>query len=119
MSYQTQNGRFVNVDDAIFFPLGQATASVNGAPIECGERVTACLTLSVIAATGTTPTLDVTVQTRESQTAAWRTVGSFAQATGVSSERKSFPGLDRWVRAIATLGGTTPAFTFSVIGDLK
>lgn len=89
---------------------GQATGIQNIA------YTTFRLLLDVTAASGTTPTLDVTLQT-SSDNATWATVGTFAQKTAVSSERKAFSGLDRFVRVIWTIAGTTPSFTFSVNGE--
>jgi len=91
------------------------TATRTGETVDL-MRAGLALTLDVTAASGTTPTLDVAVQTSHDG-ATWTTVASFARATGVGSERKRFSGLDRYVRAVATLGGTTPSFTFSVTGE--
>ncbi len=77
------------------------------------------LFLDVTAASGTTPTLNVIVETRTSAGTA-RTVGAaFTQATAVSSERKSFVGLGDEYRVRWTIAGTTPSFTFSVTGYSK
>ncbi len=67
---------------------------------------------------GVPPTLDVTLQTSKDDTN-WRTLGTFAQISAAGSERKSFPGCDRYVRATWDLGGTSASFTFSIAGDAK
>jgi hypothetical protein len=120
----SKGGTWQNTDDVVLFGDGTvATATRNGDPLEVGMRSDACLELVVTAASGTTPTLDVKLQTSKDGSGtglgAWRDVASFAQATGAASERKSFSGLDRFVRAVATVGGTTPSFTFSVKGETK
>jgi hypothetical protein len=92
------------------------TASGNGASQDMGAKGSARLTLDVTAASGTTPTLDVTLQTSE-DALTWRTLGTFAQKTIVSAERKSFGGADRYVRALWVIAGTTPSFTFTVRGE--
>ena len=46
------------------------------------------------------------------------TLGSFTQATGVTSETKTFGPVRRYIRAKSTIGGTTPKFTFTLSGDL-
>lgn len=92
------------------------TVSTVGATVAVGEHGVARLTLAVTAATGTTPTLDVVVETSQDGTT-WRSLGSFAQKTIVASERKSFSGCDHYIRYNATVAGTTPSFTYSVVGS--
>ena len=64
-------------------------------------------------------TLDVAVETSADNgaTDTWRSIGSFTQATSTTTQRKSFAGCDRFIRASPTIGGTTPSFTFSVTGE--
>lgn len=108
-------GQFADTRDLVLQPSAAQTATFNGAAFELGDRRVARLKLDVTAASGTTPTLDITVQiSRDGVT--WYTSGTFAQKTGVSNELKAFL-LDRFVRIAATLGGTTPNFTFSVAGE--
>jgi hypothetical protein len=102
--------------------LGTAQTGVTGAgntsSIEVGSRHTLRLTLSVTAASGTTPSLTVNVQTSPDNTT-WYTVGSFAAKTAISSESKSFSGLDKHVRLQwAAPSGTTPNFSFTASGEL-
>jgi hypothetical protein len=115
--YNTSDGQFVDSRDVVLHPSATRTATGNGTVVEeTGKRRVASLTLTVAARSGTTPTLDVTVQTsRDGST--WYTAGSFAQATAAGAERKTF-ALDRFVRARWVLGGTTPSFTFSLDGEL-
>ena len=75
------------------------------------------MTLDVTAASGTTPTLDVIVEHSHDGTT-WATLGSFTQATGVTSETKTFGPCRRFARGKATVGGTTPKFTFTLSGPL-
>lgn len=91
------------------------TATREGETVDLA-RAGLALTLAVTAASGTNPTLDVAVQTSHDG-AAWTTVASFTRATAATSERKRVAGLDRYVRVVSTLGGTTPSFTFSVTGE--
>lgn len=93
------------------------TATFTGATVNCSDG-SASLLLDVTARSGTTPTLDVTVQTSYDGST-WRTAGTFAQSTAVGSERKSFTGLDRYVRANGVITGTTPSFTCSVTGEAR
>jgi hypothetical protein len=95
------------------------TATYTSPWVELGDLDMLRLQLNVTAASGTTPTLDVAIQTSYDAgvTDAARAVASFAQKTAVSAERKAFVGLDRYVRFVATIGGTTPSFTFTVSGE--
>lgn len=74
--------------------------------------------LAVSAVSGS-PTLDVTLQTSKDGTT-WVTVGSFAQKTGVATERKIFTGLDTYCRWHRVLAGTgTPKATYAITGYTK
>lgn len=92
------------------------TASTNGGAVPSGPYNTLRLTLNVTAASGTTPSLTVNVQT-SGDNSTWATVASFTAATTTGVQRKVFNGLDRYVRATTTITGTTPSFTFGVVGD--
>lgn len=115
--YKTTDGTFVDSRDVTLHPSAARTATGNGTVSEeTGRRRTLALVLAVTAASGDTPTLDVTVQTsRDGST--WYTAGAFTQATGTGTQRKTFV-LDRYVRVVWTIGGTTPSFTFSASGEL-
>ena len=86
------------------------------------EFGSAVLALDVTAASGTTPTLNVVVETASSNAGANTravTGSPFAQKTTSGAERKSFSGFDSFYRVGWTVGGTTPSFTFSVSGESK
>lgn len=122
MGYHARDGEFVDSDDNITFDSATRTATGQSAAVEV-KKGTGCFELVVSAASGTTPTLDVTIQTSKDGTGtglgAWRTVATFTQATAATSQRVSSSALDRFVRVNAALGGTTPSFTYVVRGDLK
>lgn len=95
------------------------TATFNGAAFD-SPGASARLLLNVTAASGTSPTLDVKIQTRKDASDTFRDLASspaFAQKTTTGTERKCFTGLDRQIRVVATIGGTTPSFTYSVSGE--
>lgn len=115
MGYHMSSGQFANVDEVVLYN-GTQSADETSAKIECGEKTVACLSL-VVSAVTSSPTLDVTIQT-SADGSTWRTVAAFAQATGAGSERKSFSGLDRFVRADLNIGGTG-TITYKLSGDLK
>lgn len=122
MGYQGSDGRWRDVETLTLAASAARTATANGTSVEVGDRGVACMTLDVTAVGGDADeTLDVKLQTSEDGST-WRDVASFTQVLqtgGATSERKSFVGLDRFVRAVWTLAGTTPSFTFSVVGDAK
>jgi hypothetical protein len=109
-----RTGQFADIDDVELAASAARTATGQGAAVALGDRGTLRLLLDVTAASGT---LDVTVETSFDGATGWRSLGTFAQKTAVASERKSFSGCDRYVRATWTVGGTTPSFTFSVVGE--
>lgn len=115
--YSTSDGTFVDSRSINLHPSAARTATGTGSVSEeTAHRRNLALVLAITAASGTTPTLDVTVQTsRDGST--WYTAGTFTQATTTGTERKVF-ALDRYVRVIWTIGGTTPSFTWSAAGEL-
>jgi hypothetical protein len=68
----------------------------------------------VSAASGTTPTLDVTLETSIDGGATWDTVAAFAQKTAAGSDGHVFGPLGDQCRWKWTIGGTTPSFTFAI-----
>ena len=91
------------------------TATETSDIIDLGDRSTLRLDLDVSARSGTTPTLDVTIQ-HSADGVTFATLGTFTQKTAVSAEHKVFGGCDRYVRALFTVGGTTPSFTKTLKG---
>lgn len=75
-------------------------------------------TLAITAASGTSPTLDVILQTTADGTNFY-TVGSFAQKTAAATEAKVFTGLGSLSRWRWTIAGTTPSFTFSIAATFE
>lgn len=116
MGYNTANGRYADTVETTLHASAARTASGNGSSVELGDRGTLRLTLDVSAASGTLPSLQVDVQT-SADGSTWRTIGGFTALATTGSQRASFPGCDRFVRAAYTLSGTTPSFTFSVSGE--
>lgn len=100
------------------FPAAARTASANGSSVNLagyadpGEREMLAY-LDVGAASGTSPTLDVRLQDSADGTT-WADISgaAFAQKTGVAQETIYFSTARKFVRAVATIGGTSPSFTF-------
>ena len=118
VGYFRADGKFAAVNKLTLADAQTLTATADGEWIDVGEFGVACLTLNVTAHTGGGDTLDVDVDTSADKSAV-RTVGNFTQSTAVGSERKSFSGLDRYVRFGATLAGAGVSVTFTLSGDLK
>lgn len=116
MGYTMQNGRYASTLPVVIQDAVTKTATFTGSAFEIGDRGTARLDLVITAASGTTPTLDLAIQTSADGTT-WVAVAAFAQQTGVATVHKVFTGLDRFVRAVATIAGTTPSFSYSVSGE--
>lgn len=110
--------RFVRGEDVTPVASAARTTSGNSGTLDAESFGVASLLLDVTAASGTTPTLNVTVEESDDGTT-WRQVGTFAQKTAVSNERKSFAISAPKYRVTWTIGGTTPSFTFSVTGSAK
>lgn len=80
-----------------------------------GGASTLRVQLSVTAATGVAPTLDVVVEDTLDGTN-WNTIGTFSQKTAASREVINITTVfaDQ-LRVRWTIGGTTPSFTFSLV----
>lgn len=105
------------VDAIDLSPAAAVTSSGSGNAIEMGGNGILRLLLNVTAASGTTPSLTVTVETRYDAADSWRTVAAFAAKTAVSAERKVFAGVDRQARISWAVSGTTPSFAFTCTGE--
>ncbi len=78
--------------------------------------------MHVIAASGTSPTLDVDIESDDNSGMSSPVVrASFTQATGTTNrwEEISGPITDDYWRISWTLGGTSPSFTFAVIFGIQ
>ena len=95
---------------------GTRTTSGSSGSLPIESIHTLRLVSSVTAASGTTPSLTVTLEHSGDGTT-WVAHSSFAAQTGTGSARKVFSGFDRYVRITWAITGTTPSFTFSVSGE--
>jgi hypothetical protein len=97
-------------------PLAARTTSGNQsvAVDDLGNNV--CVQVNVTAASGTTPTLDISLEWSMDGTI-WTpaaTPDNFTQFTGVAGFVKTFVTKGPFYRIVYTIGGTTPSFTFAV-----
>lgn len=112
------------------FASAERTATANSGVMANQDRHRGVhLVLDITAAGGTSPTLDVKVQRFDALSGKWvdLTSAAFAQKTAAgTSDLTIYPGIAEtanlsvsdvlgatW-RAVATIGGTTPTFTFSL-----
>jgi len=119
--------------------VGQGSFLVRGSILETNTRTTtatgtayqvgavsatqkAYAVMHVVAASGTTPTLDMVIESDDAVGMVSATSRiAFTQATDVTSEFKSVVGpiTDDWWRVSYTIGGTTPSFTVLVALGIK
>lgn len=111
-------GQTVRGDNVTPVASAARTTSSNSGTLNAGAIGKLSLLLDVTAASGTSPTLNVSIEESDDGTT-WRSVAAFAQKTGVSNERKSFVIAADYYRVVWTIGGTTPSFTFTVSGYSK
>lgn len=92
------------------------TATGNGAGVETGEYKEALVTLNVTAASGTSPTCTVKLQTSDDGGTTWYDLpnAAFTAATAVTRQAIQVSIFGNLIRAAWTIGGTTPSFTFTV-----
>lgn len=102
--------------DVVFNFVAQAATATSApfaAPSEIGPLL---VTAHLSAVTGTTPTLDITVEQSANGTSGWAAItGAALTQVTAAGNRVGFanPTLP-YVRLVATIGGTTPAFTGTV-----
>lgn len=91
----------------------------SGAVAGFGDKVSLRAQLNITAASGTAPTIDVVLEDTIDGTN-WNVVGTFAQKTAAGREviNITLPFSDR-LRARWTVAGTTPSFTFTVLGYVE
>ncbi len=85
-----------------------------------GRSRGAVVLLSVGAASGTAPTLDVRIQHADNDVAGEYTDipgAAFCQRTGAGFQELSIRRFKRFIRVIGAVGGGTPSFTYSVTAD--
>jgi len=104
--------------------LASATRTTSGdtsaTPVDVKKYKEAVFFLDVTAVSGTAPTLDVKIKTKDPVSGKWFDLAAFTQATDVTSEMKAVSGLlGSQIAVFYTIGGTTPSFTFSVGVVLK
>lgn len=92
------------------------TTSSNSGGIRGRFGESLALLVDVSAVTGTSPTLDLSVEWSHDGTtfAAAESADSFAQITGTKTTVKRFDAKGPFYRVVWATAGTSPSFTFSV-----
>jgi hypothetical protein len=99
------------------------TTTGTGAAFNTDNAFAVLASLNITAVSGTSPTLDVRLETTADGGATWYTVASFPQQTAATGTpvARVFAPVGAQARFAWTIGGTTPSFTFAVTssGDIK
>lgn len=120
MSPLDRKGNYVPGDEArpdAAVASAARTATGTGSAFDTPDAESLEATLTVSAASGTTPTLDVTLETSIDGGTSWDTVGAFGQLTAPGSDGHVFGPLGDQCRWKWAVGGTTPSFTFSIAAE--
>ena len=119
MGFETTESRYQDTVALTMVASAARTTTANGSSVDPEGAIVGIFALDITTASGTSPTLDVTIEVQDAA-GAWHTAGTFAQAvddTGDSTIAVPLGG--RAARAAWTIAGTSPSFTFSVIGEGK
>lgn len=122
--------RTIARDDVSLKASGAETASTTQSAIELGDKAMMNVAVDVTAASGTTPTMLITIE-GSFDGLTWFTLGRIGangydigahvgtaptNFTTTVTVRAAVPAT-RYVRSKSTIGGTTPSFTYSVGGN--
>lgn len=108
-----------NIKQAFTLRPQAATASANGTGVDTLGYDSAMITLEVGTVSGTTPTLDVKMQHSDDNSSFSDISGAtFTQVTASNASKTLNLSLGgarkRYIRAVATIAGTTPNFALAV-----
>lgn len=113
----TDSSRGFYETERVTLESGTKTATTDGAKKDVQGNVGGLFFLNVTAASGTSPSLTVKLQTSDDGGTTWYDYpsGAFAAATGVTTQVLLLTGkLGDTMRAVSTITGTTPSFTYTV-----
>lgn len=120
MPFTTAGNQLSRGSDVTVLASGAVTATGQSAAVDVGGAGTLRTQVVVSAATGTSPSLTVTIQTSHDAgaTDAWRTAGAaYSAITAAGSSPWQSYAVDRYVRVSYVVSGTTPNITFAVTGE--
>jgi len=96
------------------------TSSGNSGDIDISHILHAAVCVDVTAASGTSPTLDLYLEGKDTLSGKYNTIWNPAQITGVTTVWKELTDLPyRYIRLRWVIGGTNPSFTFSCAAEVK
>ena len=87
-----------------------ATVTGTGKQIEGTAIDGHYIRVSVPQATGTAPTLDITIQESDTLGSGYQTVVTFAQIIAAGVYRRVYSSRKKYVRSVLTVGGASPNF---------
>ncbi len=112
---------FDNVEFKELAPIAARTTTLTGSAFKVSALAgIGALVLQSAAGTGTTPTLDAKIQHSDDGSTGWTDVAglAFTQVTdgGTAYEAVRFKpdAVKPFIRAVGTIAGSTPSFTFGV-----
>lgn len=121
----------MRVDEAVVVSSAARTTSGQSSAIDNESAVGALFIVDVSSVSGTSPTLDVSIEAQDPASGAWVTIATMStiSTTGTnlltihpavteSAGRKVSDVLPRRFRVAWTIAGTNPSFTFSVSVNL-
>lgn len=120
MGFTTAQDAVSRGTDVTVLASGAVTATGTSTGIDVGGAATLRAQVQVSAATGTTPSLTVTIQTSHDNGVAdaWRTAGAaYSALTAAGNSPYQCFVVDRYVRVSYAVSGTTPSITFAVVGE--
>lgn len=116
-NYGPRIGQLYEADEIELIASGTRTASFTSDTYELGDRGTMRLALALSAISGTGARLHAQIETREAYSSGtWRVVDAFGPLTAAATYYRSMSGLDRFVRVVCTLQGSSPSVTFALTG---
>lgn len=110
-------GQLYEADEIELIASGTRTASFTSDIYETGDRGTLRLALALAAISGSGARLHAQIETRDAYASGtWRVVDAFGPLTAAATVNRSMSGLNRFVRVVCTLEGTSPSVTFALTG---
>ncbi len=96
------------------------TASGNTSDIDISHILHAAVCVDVTAASGTSPTLDLYLEGKDTLSGKYNTIWNPSQITSVTTVWTELTDLPyKYIRLRWVIGGTDPSFTFSAAAEVK
>jgi len=104
-----------NVQNETLQVAGAQTVTNTSLAVNVGQFRSVVVFLNVTAVSGTTPSMTVKIQDTGDGTNWVDTGSAFAPVTAAGIFRLVVPDLGLFLRAVSTITGTTPSFTYSLV----